>query len=256
MRRPMLVANWKMYKTGSEARAFVRDFLGLLPVPLAGEVVLAPPFPALEGVAALLQGSPVGLAAQNLWWADEGAYTGEVSPAMLRAAGCRCVIVGHSERRHHFGETDALIRQKVTAALRHDLTPILCVGERLEEREAQQTFDVVLRQLHEGLTDVASADSVVVAYEPVWAIGTGRTAAPEQAAEVHAALREAVRARHGSSAAEGLRILYGGSVTPENLALLLAEKEVDGALIGGASLRVDRFAAMVQIMHEAAKEVS
>ncbi len=252
MRRPLLVANWKMYKTGSEARAYVRELLGLIPDPLVGEVVLAPPFPALEGVAALLEGSPVGLAAQNLWGTDEGAFTGEVSPAMLRAAGCRYVIVGHSERRHHFGETDALIRQKVAAALRHDLAPILCVGERLEEREARQTFDVVLRQLREGLTDVASVDSVVVAYEPVWAIGTGRTATPEQAAEVHAALREAVRARHGSQA-ESLRILYGGSVTPENLASLLAEKEVDGALIGGASLRADRFASMVRIMSEAAK---
>mgnify|MGYP000601508917 CR=1 FL=1 len=251
-RRQVIAANWKMNKTISEAVAFaVRlasagDFGGV-------EVVLCPAFPALEPVARALAGTQIGVAAQDLFWEDQGAYTGEVSPLMLRDAGCRYVIIGHSERRQYFGETDETVNRKVKAALRHELTPIVCVGERLTEREAGETFAVVERQVRGALMNVPKEAVVglVIAYEPVWAIGTGRNAAPEDAQEVNRFIRELIGRLYAPAVAEEVRIQYGGSVTPENAAALLEQPDIDGALVGGASLKVESFIKIIN----AAKKV-
>jgi triosephosphate isomerase len=206
------------------------------------EVGIAPPFTALTTVAEALAGSAVTLGAQNMHWEERGAFTGEISPLMLRDAGCRFVILGHSERRQYFGEDDASVHRKVRAALAHELTPIVCVGETLSEREAGQTLDVVGRQVRGALLGL-QADAirhVVVAYEPVWAIGTGRVATPQQAQEVHCWIRNLLAETFGS-VAEEVRILYGGSVKPENIDELMAEADIDGALVGGASLQAESF---------------
>jgi triosephosphate isomerase len=253
VRRPILAANWKMQKSVGEAVDFVKDFLPRLGGADRVDVVLAPPFTALHAVGRALSGSRVALSAQNVHPEESGAFTGEVAPGMLRDVGCAFAIVGHSERRALFGETSAFVARKAEACLRHGLRPIVCVGETLEEREAGRTFAVVGAQLAESLSRVPGerAAQVVVAYEPVWAIGTGRTATPEIAQEVHAFVRGELRARFGE-AGEALRIQYGGSVKPENAATLLAQPDIDGALVGGASLDPESFARIVGAGREAA----
>jgi triosephosphate isomerase len=248
MRTPLIAGNWKMYKTAGESAAFVKEFLPLVSGVSGVEIVLAPPFPSLSVVAALTSGTNVGVASQNVHFAAEGAYTGEVSPAMVKDSGARYAIIGHSERRQYFAETDVSANRKVKAALAAGLLPILCLGETLEVREAGKTFEVAGRQLRAGLEGVAAAEStkVVVAYEPVWAIGTGKTATPGQAQEVHAFLRGILKEIWGAGAADAVRILYGGSVKPENIADLMANADIDGALVGGASLTAKTFAGIVK----------
>ena len=246
MRVPVIAGNWKMYKTAGEAAAFVRAFLPLVSSVRGVEIVLAPPYPSIAAVAELVRGSGIGVASQNVHFADEGAFTGEVSPRMVADAGATHCIVGHSERRQYFAENDDAVNRKVRAALASGLTPILCVGETLPEREDGKTFDVVGRQLAGGLKEIPAADGprVVVAYEPVWAIGTGKTATPDQAQEVHAFLRGRLNGLWGG-AADSVRILYGGSVKPDNIAALMANRDIDGALVGGASLSPGSFAKIV-----------
>ncbi|MBI1865223.1 MAG: triose-phosphate isomerase [Nitrospirae bacterium] len=245
-RRPLAAANWKMYKTPSEAAAFVRELIPLLKGRDGADVVVVPAFPALEAAAREVSGTRIGLGAQDLFWEDEGAFTGQVSGRMLAAVGCRYVIIGHSERRQFFGETDETVVRKVDAAYRHGLTPIVCVGETLEQREAGETECTLLRQLNGGLGSLSDdrARTLVLAYEPVWAIGTGRTATPEIAGEAHALIRNWL-SRRFEGAAEDIRILYGGSVKPDNARTLFSTPDIDGGLIGGASLKAESFAAIV-----------
>lgn len=247
-RRPVLAGNWKMYKLQEEAVKLVsalRDGLG--DALATRDVVVAPPFTSIVAVALALRGSGIGLAGQNVHFESEGAFTGEVSASMLKDAGCTHVIVGHSERRQYFGETDEGVARKTAATLAQDLTPIVCVGETLAEREGNRTVEVVERQVDRALTGLSSAalSRTLVAYEPVWAIGTGKVATPEQAQEVHAFIRGRVAASHGAQTAAGLRILYGGSVKPENIGSLMSQEDVDGALVGGASLTSDSFLKIV-----------
>jgi len=248
MRTPLIAGNWKMYKTAAEAAAFAREFLPLVSGVKGVEIVLAPPYLAIRAVADLVRGSGVGVASQNVHFAPEGAFTGEVSPAMVKEAGATHAIVGHSERRQYFAETDDSVNRKVKAALEAGLTPIMCLGETLAERESGKAFEVVERQLRGGLSGVpaSSAAKVVVAYEPVWAIGTGKTASPAQAQEVHAVLRKGLSGTWGAVAAASVRILYGGSVKPDNVDELMAQGDIDGALVGGASLKPDSFAKIVK----------
>jgi len=246
MRRPIMAANWKMHKGPAEAVAFAEAFLPLARDASEVDVVLAPPFPALDRLASALGGSSVALAAQNVHPEPKGAFTGEVAPGMLRELGCAYAIVGHSERRSLFGEASGFVSRKAAALLEAGIRPIVCVGETLDQREAGQTFDVVGRQLEESLDAVAPtrAAELVVAYEPVWAIGTGKTATPEMAQEVHAFARERLAKRFGDGAAE-IRIQYGGSVKPENVGELMAKPDIDGGLVGGASLEPESFARIV-----------
>ncbi|WP_447974076.1 triose-phosphate isomerase [Nitrospira sp. Kam-Ns4a] len=256
MRRRLIVGNWKMNKPPSEAAAFVRQLVELVPARLSVEVVLAPPFTALQAVRdALPASSPFQLGAQNLFWEDRGAYTGEVSAPMLADLGCQYVILGHSERRRHFGETDAGINKKVRAALRHGLRPILCVGESLADRENDRMEWVVTTQLTQGLADLSKDEvrTVTLAYEPVWAIGTGRAATPEQADAVHRLARNLLAETWGAEAGDTVRILYGGSVSPENIGGFLASFHVDGALVGGACLDARAFARIIAVSQPAAR---
>jgi len=245
MRRPILAANWKMHKTTGEAEAFVAAFLPRVK-DAAADVVIAPPFTALERTGRALAGSDVALAAQNVHAEEKGAFTGEVAPGMLVDLGCRFAIVGHSERRTLFGESDAVVAAKAAALFAAGITPIVCVGESLEEREAGRTPEVVGAQLDGSLAKVPRerAAEVVVAYEPIWAIGTGRTATPEMAQEVHAFARGRLRERFGA-AADAIRIQYGGSVKPDNAGELMAQPDIDGALVGGASLDPEAFSRIV-----------
>ncbi len=249
MRRILIVGNWKMHKTASQAADLVHRLSALVPTIAGIDVILAPPFTALHAVAqALPRSSPFTLAAQNLHWEDQGAFTGEVSAPMLKELGCRSVIVGHSERRRLFKETDAEINQKVRAALRHELRPILCLGETLAEREAGRTEEVVTGQLLEGLTGTAKDGMLLVtlSYEPVWAIGTSQAASPGQVTLVHERLRAVVASEWGSEAAQAIRILYGGSVSTTNIGGFLASPQVDGALVGGACLDPQSFATIIR----------
>jgi triosephosphate isomerase len=239
-----------MNKTASEAAVFVRDFLKRCPPRPGIEIGLAPPFTALETVRESLGREAVyQLGAQDLFWEDKGAFTGEVSGPMLTDLGCRFVIIGHSERRHYFGEPDEWVQKKVEAALRHELRAILCVGETLAEREAGHTDRVILRQLMNGLDGLGKEhmSRVVVAYEPVWAIGTGHAATPEQAVSVHRMIRRAIRDRWGPETADALVILYGGSVTPQNIGGFLSQGDIDGALVGGACLDPGSFATLAEV---------
>lgn len=244
MRKPFIAANWKMNKTIGESQSFLSEFIPLVKDAGDIDIVIAPPFTALYPAASLLRNTNIRLAAQNIFYEDKGAYTGEISPAMLADIGCAYVIIGHSERRQYFKETDETVNKKIKASRKHNLQIIFCIGESLEEREAGKTFDVLKRELEEGLKDV-SPDIIVIAYEPIWAIGTGRTATTEQAQEAHKYIRERLASMYGDKANE-IRILYGGSVTPDNIDSLMACEDVDGALVGGASLKADSFANIVK----------
>ncbi len=248
MRKKFVAGNWKMYTTAGSARALAEAVVKGVGQEDRVTVAVCPPFPYLLSVAEAVRGSKVGLGAQNLYPEKEGAFTGEVSPAMLTDVGCRYVIVGHSERRHKLGETDAFINRKVHAGLAAGLSVILCVGETLQEREANQTEAVLHAQLTGSLAGITAAQlaRVVLAYEPVWAIGTGRNATPDQAQQAHAFVRRQVAKMCGEEAARALPIQYGGSVKPDNAAVLLREPDVDGALVGGASLQAEQFLAIVR----------
>ena len=245
MRRPMIAGNWKLHKTRSEASELVSALISSLAGLEGVDVVVAPPFTALDSVAATLaaSGSHIALAAQNCYPETTGAFTGEVSPLLLKDAGCRLVIVGHSERRQLLGESDEFINRKVHALVKEGLGVIFCIGETLEERESEQMFDVLRRQVRLGLKGLAAdlMRHVVIAYEPVWAIGTGKTATDEQAQEAHAFVRALLREQFGPAVAEATRILYGGSVKPGNVDGLMTQTDVDGALVGGASLKAEEF---------------
>ncbi len=245
-RKPLIAANWKMYKTPAQAKEFVNAFLPLIQGQTRAEIVLCPPFVDIAVVVAAAQGSQIQVGGQNMDWREEGAFTGEISAPMLIAAGCTHVVLGHSERRQFFGETDDTVNKKLHAALKHKLTPIVCVGELLAEREGGRTEEVLLRQTENGLAGVTPdlAKPIVIAYEPVWAIGTGKTATPEIAAEAHAVIRGQVARSLGREIADGMRILYGGSVKPENATSLMSQQEIDGALVGGASLDPQSFAKL------------
>ncbi|MGA9884585.1 MAG: triose-phosphate isomerase [Candidatus Acidiferrales bacterium] len=247
MRRPVIAGNWKMYKTRAETLGFFSAFLPLVAGTEHCDIVIAPPFTAICAAVEATNGSNVAVGGQNLHWQTEGAFTGEVSGKMLTESGCKYVIVGHSERRQFFGETDESVARKTKGALEAKLTPIVCVGELLEEREARQTEAVLKRQFQGGLGALTPADfsRILLAYEPVWAIGTGRTATPEIAAEAQRYLRGLAAAQFTNEQASALRILYGGSVKPENINGLMAQAEIDGALVGGASLDAKSFAAIV-----------
>jgi len=244
----MMAANWKMNKTTKETREFINGFLPLVDGVQDREIVIAPPFTSLTVAAELLKGSSIKLAAQDVFYKESGAYTGEISPPMLTDAACSYVIAGHSERRQYFGETDETVNRKIRAAMNAGLAVIFCIGETLEEREAGNTFNVLKRQITEGLQGIA-AKGLVVAYEPVWAIGTGRTASPEQAQEAHRFIRSELGNLYGDTAGK-IRILYGGSVKPDNVSSLMSKEDVDGALVGGASLQADSFAAIVKYSQE------
>jgi triosephosphate isomerase len=249
MRTKLMAANWKMYKTPEEGRAFMEAFLPLVADHTRDEIVVCPPFVDLPAVVQAARGSRVAVGAQNMSWEREGAFTGEVSPAMLLAVGCTHVIIGHSERRQYFGESDDVVNRKTEVALEAGLVPIMCVGEVIEEREAGLTEEVLRRQVTRGLRGISgrkAGSKLVIAYEPVWAIGTGKTATPQLAVEAHELIRREVGKVLGETVAENLRILYGGSVKPENASALMAESEIDGALVGGASLKPDSFAAIVK----------
>jgi triosephosphate isomerase len=248
MRKALIAANWKMYKTPAEALAFVEAFLPLVASHTRDEIVLFPAHVSLPTVIPAVKNSNVLVGAQNMHWQAEGAYTGEVSAGMLTSLGCTHVLIGHSERRQYFCETDEIVNQKLKTALANDLVPVVCVGEHLDEREANRTEEVLRRQVGRGLINIApeEAGTVAIAYEPVWAIGTGRTATPELAAEAHLIIRSQVAQMLGREFAEKLRILYGGSVKPENAPALLNQPEIDGALVGGASLDPASFAKIVQ----------
>ena len=246
-RKAVIAGNWKMHMTVPEALELVRGIAPSCSGGKAVEVIVAPPFTALHATACEIKGKVIGLAAQNMHFEPAGAFTGEVSAAMLKDAGCTHVIIGHSERRQYFCETDEGVNRKTKTALSEGLTPIVCIGESLGEREAGTAFTVIENQLNGGLKGISPEEArrLIVAYEPVWAIGTGRTATPDQAQEVHAFIREKLSATFGKDAANCIRILYGGSVKPDNIKSLMAMEDIDGALVGGASLKAESFSALV-----------
>lgn len=241
---PLIAANWKLNKTINETKAFIEEFIPLVKDNDDVDIILAPSFTSLYSASLVLQGSNIKLSAQNLFYEDKGAFTGEISPIMLLDVGCSHVIIGHSERRQYFHETDEIINKKIKSALKHNLTVIFCIGETLIEREEGKTFDIIKKQLIEGLKEIGLYNNIVIAYEPVWAIGTGKTATPEQAQEVHSFIRNWLLSTYGDEAFK-IRIIYGGSVTPQNIESLMNCKDVDGGLVGGASLQADSFAKIV-----------
>lgn len=247
MRIPVIAGNWKLFKTIGEATALVKELKTLVAKTEAVEIVVAPVFTALSRVSEAALGSNINVAAQNCFWEEEGAFTGEVAPKFLKDAGCSHVIIGHSERRQYFAETDATVNKKTKAAIAAGLTAIVCVGETLAERESEKTFSVIETQIKSGLEGLLPeiVARVIIAYEPVWAIGTGKTASDEQAQEVHFFIRNLVAQLFGRSTADAVRILYGGSVKPDNVKGLMAQADIDGALVGVASLKADSFAAIV-----------
>jgi triosephosphate isomerase len=247
-RRKVIAANWKMYKTPQQTKQFFQDFLPLVTGHDRDEIVVCPPYLDLHTALDCAKGSQIAIGAQDVYWKDEGAFTGEISCPMLTAVGCTHVVIGHSERRQYFGETDDTVNLRLKAALEHGLTPIVCVGEVLEEREAGLTEDVLRRQCLRAFHALSAkkAAKLVVAYEPVWAIGTGKTATPQIAADAHVLIRGESAKAFGQELAEAMRILYGGSVKPDNANALMSEEEIDGALVGGASLDPKSFAAIVK----------
>ena len=248
MRTPLVAGNFKMFKTVAETVSYVNELRSLVKDLRDVDIVIAPPFTAIAGAAAAVKGSGIGVSAQDLHWEREGAFTGEVSAAMLREAGAGYAIVGHSERRTLFGETNGSVNKKLHAALTAGLVPIVCIGETLEQRDRNETMAVLDRQIKEGFDGVTGGQlsDMVLAYEPVWAIGTGRNATPAQAGEAHHHIRQRLKQWFGLEASERCRVLYGGSVKPDNIAKLSAEPDVDGALVGGASLDAKSFFAIVQ----------
>ena len=246
-RTPLIAGNWKMFKTCSEAAETAGQLVKLVAMATDIDVMIAPPFTALAQVSDVVRGSCVSLGAQNLFWEAQGAFTGEISSAMLVSAGCKYVIIGHSERRQYFNETDETVNKKIKAAFDNDLMPVMCVGESEKEQESKNTFSVLDKQVKKGLEDFSSDNlkRLVIAYEPVWAIGTGKTATSEQAQEVHQFLRSVLEKSFGNMLAKSIRILYGGSVKPNNIAELMAMPDVDGALVGGASLDPETFSKIV-----------
>jgi triosephosphate isomerase (TIM) len=248
MRKKIMAANWKMYKTPDDTRDYLREFLPLVANHDRDEIVICPPYTDVDAAIAAARGSNVAIGVQNVHWKADGAYTGEISAPMLLSLGVTHVIVGHSERRQYFGETDDTVNLRLKTALESGLTAICCVGEVLEEREAGATDDVLRRQCTRAFHAISAkkAAKLVVAYEPVWAIGTGKTATPELAAQAHALIRHEASRIFGDEFADQLRILYGGSVKPENASALMAQEEIDGALVGGASLDPKSFAAIVK----------
>jgi len=247
MRTPVIAGNWKLFKTIGDATAMVTELKPLVATAKGVEVIVAPVFTALNSVAKVASGSAIKISAQDCYWQEEGAFTGEVSPSLLKDAGCSHVIIGHSERRQYFGETEESVNMKSKAAIAAGLTAIVCVGETLAERESGATFTVVERQLAGALAGFSDEmlSKVIVAYEPVWAIGTGKTASDDQAQEVHAFIRNLLSRLFGQSASDAMRILYGGSVKPDNVKGLMSRPDIDGALVGGASLKAESFAAIV-----------
>ncbi len=248
MKRYFIAANWKMNKTIPETKEFIHSFVPLVRDVTDRDIIVAPPFTALAAASEELKGTNVKLSAQDMFWEEKGAFTGEVSPGMLSDTGCSYVIIGHSERRQYFYEDDVIVNRKVRAAKKAGLGVIFCCGESLEEREAGRTFEVIKREVEAGLAEIGP-DNLVVAYEPIWAIGTGRTATTEQAQEVHAFISEILGNLYGKEA-DGIRIIYGGSVTPENVDALMACKDVFGALVGGASLKPESFARIALFKKE------
>jgi len=248
-RKPMIAGNWKMHMTLEESQALIRGILERTQEidTNAVDILVAPPFTSLTTAADMLKSSSIFLAGQNMHWEEKGAFTGEISPVMLKDTGCTHVIIGHSERRQYFNETNDTVNRKLQSALAHGLTPILCVGETLEQREAEQTFSVIEEELHQGLQGLTSeqVQSMIIAYEPIWAIGTGKTASPEQAEEVHGFIRGWLTSRMTPKVGEAVRILYGGSVKPENIEGLMTMENIDGGLVGGASLKADSFAQLI-----------
>jgi triosephosphate isomerase len=250
LRKPLIAGNWKMYKTVAEAVETARELVqGAASVNV--DVMIAPPFTALAPVAEVVKGTSVALGAQNLFWKNEGAYTGEISPAMLSDIGCQYAIIGHSERRQYFGDTDESVNEKIRAALAHQLIPVFCVGETETQREAQETFSVLDKQVTKGLEGFSAEalSGLVLAYEPVWAIGTGKTATIDQVQEVHAFLRSLIEKRFDNLLAKTVKILYGGSVKPDNVTEIMNMPDVDGALVGGASLSAKVFNSIIHFHH-------
>ncbi len=248
MRKPFIAANWKMNKTISETQEFISRFIPEVKDKSDVDIVLAPPFTSLAIASEKLKGTNITLAAQDVFYEEKGAYTGEVSPLMLVDIGCKYVIIGHSERRQYFNETDDIVNKKIKAAKKAGLGIIFCIGESLKEREAGKTFDVLQREMEKGLNGIDQEDTVI-AYEPIWAIGTGKTATSGQAQEAHAYIRKKLNVLYGNKA-DNFCIIYGGSVTPENIDSLMACKDVDGALVGGASLKVDSLIRIVKFRKE------
>jgi len=248
MRRPLIAGNWKMNKNSAESIKLVSELREMVSDVSDVEIVVAPPFTALGSVEATIKDSNIFLSAQNTFWQEIGAFTGEISPSMLKDVGCQYTIIGHSERRQYFAETNETVNKRLQAALKASLTPIVCIGETLEEREAGKTLAVIEQQVREGLNGLSSEEmeKVVIAYEPVWAIGTGKTATPDQAQEVHKFIRDQIAQIFGEGVAENIRVLYGGSVKPDNIDQLMAQKDIDGALVGGASLKAESFARIVK----------
>ena len=246
-RRPLIAGNWKMYKTIAQAQETTRELIQRTAAVDGIDIMIAPPFTAVGAVATAAMDSRVAIGAQDLFWEKEGAYTGQIAPEMLVEAGCRYVIIGHSERRQHFGETDDTVNRKMTAALEAQLVPIFCIGESEAQREADETFSVLDKQVKRGLKDLFAKDlqDLVIAYEPIWAIGTGKTATSEQAQAVHRFLRQALTELFDETFAQSVRILYGGSVKPDNITELMSMEDIDGALVGGASLKAETFAKIV-----------
>ena len=246
MRRPLIAGNWKMHNNCAQSVELVSQLIKSVPASEV-DIVVAPPYTALSSVAAVLKDSPIALAAQNIFWEESGAFTGEIAPAMLKDVGCTHVIIGHSERRQFFNETNDTVNKRLKASLKASLIPIVCIGETLSEREGEKTLAVIEEQITEGLHNVSPDEMkpLIIAYEPVWAIGTGKTATPEQAQEVHHFIRELVARIFSGPIAEEIRILYGGSVKPDNVDHLMAQTDIDGALVGGASLKADSFARII-----------
>jgi triosephosphate isomerase len=247
-RRPLIAGNWKMYKTPDEAAETAKQLLhhaqGITDI----DMMIAPTFIALAAVGAAIKNSSIALGAQNLYWEDEGAYTGEVSAPMLKSAGCRFCIIGHSERRQYFGETDETVNKKIRAAVKAGLQPVFCVGETEKERESGKTLSILDKQIKKGLEGLVlqQLNLLTIAYEPVWAIGTGKTATADQAQEVHRFIRSVVQSDLGQTLSDSIRILYGGSVKPDNIASLMAMPDIDGALVGGASLSAESFSKIIK----------
>ena len=250
--KPFISGNWKMYKTIPEALELVKAIKGASPELTEAELVVIPPFTILSEVAKIIEGTSVQLGAQNVFWEEKGAFTGEISPFMLKDAGCQYAVIGHSERRQYFGETNETVNRKIKAVLAYELIPIMCIGESLEEREKEKTIEKVETQISEGLEGIGKEEisRIIIAYEPIWAIGTGLTATPAQAEEVHSFIRGKLAEKYGNETASCAILLYGGSVKPANTYSLLKEKNINGALVGGASLEADSF---IQIAEDAIK---